>query len=452
MGEIINKISFNGMSYDISIPHGTVIALQDGTMVSTVSSLPSIGQMIALTFESRLSAPTIYFTTNDNEISLPMTINYRGSITTPSMIATNATYLFIITQQPNNYDYLILSLIGDLDSGLSSHASTAATYGVGTTNMYGHVKTITGDVSTITSHTNGYAAAAYHSHSIYKKTYYLSSVTSSEETTTDDNGLTIGNILIRVNDELSHDLENGDVLIFPLTTQLGSFRPGAGYHTLSNGLTITTPSGERRFSFSDEARIRFTMGLVEYNIICVVEKNNYLRLLNPVDYMTTWEAYTATTAGYANYANYANTATTATQANKLSTARYIDGLSFNGASNVNHYGVCTVVGTTAIKKVTITGLTAITGAIARVKFTNAHTVTTTTTSTRARLVLNNTSFSTSNNVGVIRNLSTGFYLPSTKSWASGQIVEMIYDGTYWNIISPYIQSNGSVSGSGGTSS
>jgi len=48
----------------------------------------------------------------------------------------------------------------------TAHASTATTYGAGTTANYGHVKTQTGDMNG-TSSTDGIAAGLGHSHSNY---------------------------------------------------------------------------------------------------------------------------------------------------------------------------------------------------------------------------------------------------------------------------------------------
>ena len=51
----------------------------------------------------------------------------------------------------------------------TSHASSATTYGVGTSSSYGHVKVISGDLNG-KSATNGYAASQSHSHSNYQVT------------------------------------------------------------------------------------------------------------------------------------------------------------------------------------------------------------------------------------------------------------------------------------------
>lgn len=472
MGEIINKISFNGTAYDITIPHGTVSALQSGTNynIVRVSSLPSIGQMIAITFPARLTTPMVIFETDEIEstVSAPMTITYKGRGISPDTVVPYSTYSFIITQDTSSN--LMLELIGDFDSVLGSHASSTTSYGVGTIGNYGHVKTITGDLSSVTSHRDGYAAAAYHSHSNYVnstqlenkladyvKTVYLSTVNVAEESDVDNDGIVFYNISIDAGIGISHEPTNGDMFIIPLSVS-NSYAPGRSYYTLSGVFTILTPSGVQSFTFSNSHLNKFNYVPSGYHLICVVENDEYLRVLNPVENVYSWEAYTATSANYASTAttaNYASTATTAkyattaTQATKIATTRYIDGLAFNGSSNVCRFGVCTAVGNTAIKKVSIPGLTAITGAIARVKFDNAHTVTTTTTATRARLVLNNATYSTSYTTGVIRAFSTGLYISSTNSWAAGQIVEMIYDGTYWNIISPYIKYNNVASGTTG---
>jgi hypothetical protein len=65
-------------------------------------------------------------------------------------------------------------------------------------------------------------------------------------------------------------------------------------------------------------------------------------------------------------------------------------------------------------------------------------------------VLNDATYSGTRTTGIIRAFSTGYYLPTTESWVANQIVEMIYDGTYWNIISPYIKYGNAVVAPGGS--
>lgn len=63
----------------------------------------------------------------------------------------------------------------------------------------------------------------------------------------------------------------------------------------------------------------------------------------------------------------------ATSADKLATARYIDGVSFNGSADITHYGTCSTGAGTAAKTVAITGFALKTGAVAYVKFNNTNT-------------------------------------------------------------------------------
>jgi hypothetical protein len=432
-----------------------VNALQPGTNynVVPVSSLPAVGQMIAITFPAQLITPVVVFQTTEDEteVSTPMSIIYKGRGIIADRITLDSTYPFIITQDAVS-GRLYLTLIGDFDTdtSLGFHATSSTSYGVGSISNYGHVKTITGNLSTITSHTDGHAAAAYHSHSNYvttsqllnyNRTFYLNMSTVSETTDVDGDGIVMHKLSIDAGVGISHEPENGDMFIIPLSVRQ-SYAPGRDYYILSGGFTILTPSGPHTFSFSNSHLNKFNSVPGDgYSLICVVENDTYLRVLNPVENVNAWNAHKATSA-----TNAAN----ATQANKISTTRYIDGLAFNGSANVSRYGVCTAVGTTAIKRVSIPGLTAVTGAVARVKFTNAHTVTTTTTATRARLVLNDATYSGTRTTGIIRAFSTGYYLPTTESWVANQIVEMIYDGTYWNIISPYIKYGNAVVAPGGS--
>ena len=56
------------------------------------------------------------------------------------------------------------------DLAIKNHASTATTYGSGTTTNYGHVKLQAGDFSSITATTNGVAASPNHTHGQYATT------------------------------------------------------------------------------------------------------------------------------------------------------------------------------------------------------------------------------------------------------------------------------------------
>lgn len=501
MGEIINKIEINNSTYELSIPYCEISRIDesDSSLVVTISQnpnpgelsqIPSVGQLIAIKFNIVSAAMTIKFETNDM-VSAPMVVTYCGrgvngdvlstprqtqlmyvknvdggqvleiigdfTIYAPKLHASSSTAYGV--GSTNNYGHVKISN-GDVNSvshsdGLvagmdhthgnyapKSHATNATTYGVGSSSYYGHVKTISGNLSTITSHTNGYAAAAYHKHGEYAtsghehnymgRVFDFTSSTIIPQTTASGRNTSIE---IQIGDSQSvDDFRVGDIFVIPITSDMtisGSYIPTSGAYYVLDKFIVTTPSTQNRtFTFnSTSSQNMFLTGVGAdkvYNLLCVVGNNDILSILNPID----------TFAAYATYASESSTA------NKLFTERYIDGLAFDGSSNVSHFGTCSTVGSTSIKSVTITGLTSITGAIARVKFSNAHTLTSSTTSYRARLKLNGQSISTSTQKGVIRAFSTGYYITTLNSWKANQIVEMIYDGTYWNIISPYIMASG----------
>ena len=66
-------------------------------------------------------------------------------------------------------------------------------------------------------------------------------------------------------------------------------------------------------------------------------------------------------------------AATASKATQLTTARTIDGVSFNGTANITHYGSCSTAAATAEKAVACTGFALATGAEINVKFTVTNT-------------------------------------------------------------------------------
>lgn len=58
---------------------------------------------------------------------------------------------------------------------------------------------------------------------------------------------------------------------------------------------------------------------------------------------------------------------------KLRTARKIDGVSFDGTADIQHYGVCSTAAETQVKSVTITGVSLVVGAEVTVKFSSTNT-------------------------------------------------------------------------------
>lgn len=115
---------------------------------------------------------------------------------------------------------------------------------------------------------------------------------------------------------------------------------------------------------------------------------------------------------------------TSPRADKLTTARYIDGITFNGASNIHHYGTCSTAAGTAAKTASVNGgsnFSLVTGAKIYIKFSAANTV--------ANPTLN------INSTGAKNIYYQGAALTVAQSWEAGETVPFIYDGTNWNIIS-----------------
>lgn len=106
-------------------------------------------------------------------------------------------------------------------------------------------------------------------------------------------------------------------------------------------------------------------------------------------------------------------------ATKLQTARTIDGVSFNGTTNITHYGECSTAAATDAKVVSITGFTLATGARAMVKFT--------VTNTAKSPTLN------INGTGAKSIFYRGAAIPAGYL-ATKRIYEFVYDGTNYELV------------------
>lgn len=114
------------------------------------------------------------------------------------------------------------------------------------------------------------------------------------------------------------------------------------------------------------------------------------------------------------------------EASKLTTARNIDGVSFDGSANVHHFGSCATAAATAAKTVTLDDSMSFTlakGASVFVKFTNANSVASPT------LAVNGTTAK-----AIMRYGTTAPSTTSKTSWEAGSVVHLVYDGTYWQMV------------------
>lgn len=86
---------------------------------------------------------------------------------------------------------------------------------------------------------------------------------------------------------------------------------------------------------------------------------------------------TATTVSRSDHVHPAQTTISGNSGSttKLASTRYIDGVGFNGTSNISHYGTCSTEAATVEKAVSLTGFTLVSGAKVYVKFTVTNTAT-----------------------------------------------------------------------------
>lgn len=105
-------------------------------------------------------------------------------------------------------------------------------------------------------------------------------------------------------------------------------------------------------------------------------------------------------------------------ATKLQTMRYINGLPFDGTSNVVSYAVCTTVASVSVKTVNISNFNLITGSQVRVKFNNTN------TATAPTLNVGSTGAKSMKYKG---NLITN----ANFNFSNAKIYTFTYDGTFW---------------------
>lgn len=110
------------------------------------------------------------------------------------------------------------------------------------------------------------------------------------------------------------------------------------------------------------------------------------------------------------------------KATQIVTARTIDGVEFDGSTNIHHYGTCSTAAGTATKAVSVTGFKLATGACVYVRFT------TTNTAAVSGLKLNVSSTGAKNIK--YRNAD----LPSVDILSVNRTYQFVYDGTYWQLI------------------
>lgn len=114
------------------------------------------------------------------------------------------------------------------------------------------------------------------------------------------------------------------------------------------------------------------------------------------------------------------------RADKINTARNIDGVSFDGSASIHRYGECSTAAGTAAKTVTLADSMAFTlekGASVFVKFEIYN------TADNPTLSVNGTTAKS-----IMRYGTTAPGKSIKESWRSGSIVHFVYDGAYWQMV------------------
>lgn len=109
----------------------------------------------------------------------------------------------------------------------------------------------------------------------------------------------------------------------------------------------------------------------------------------------------------------------AVSASRLYNSRTVDGVLFNGESNIIHYGTCSTTASTTAKTVSLTGFNLTTGAQIIVKFTY--------TNTASNPTLN------INSTGARSIYYNGTNIP-TSALAANRVYKFVYDGSYWQLV------------------
>ena len=141
-------------------------------------------------------------------------------------------------------------------------------------------------------------------------------------------------------------------------------------------------------------------------------------------------AGSATTAAKSDHVHPLQTSVSgnAGTATTLQTSRYIDGVAFNGESDITRYGTCSTSATTAAKSVTFAGnISLAAGTRITVKFTYANSAA-------------NPYFSIKDSSETLTSKYIGYngnYVPPYMYWNAGAVIDFVYDGsTFWNMVTP----------------
>ena len=332
-----------------------------------------------------------------------------------------------------------------------THASSSLDYGIGDREVYGHLRLFNGINSTADTR-SGFAATPNAVKTAYEKAvegvnaaekaqetadskldkgFISNGYTGIDEVTARLNGIEEG---AEVNKVTSVQGRTGDVTVTKADIDLGNvpnvttnnqtptFTAASSRTNINSGETLATIFGKIKKWFSDLKTIAFT--------------GSYTDLLNkPTSLKNPYYLGLYLNGGTVRYDGSAAAGETWYAPTSAGTAGY--NLISNGSGapvwQQPPYAVCNTATTTAAKTVSITNFKLITGARVLVKFTYAHK-----SSGSATLNISNTGAKTiciekpdapyGNSSFSITSIT------SQNSWQAGDILDLVYNGTYWCVI------------------
>ena len=215
--------------------------------------------------------------------------------------------------------------------------------------------------------------------------------------------------------------ETGKIYV-DLTTNKTYRWSGTAFVVISETLALGTTSstafrGDLGQTAYDHSQSAHAPSNAERNIITSIKRNG--TALTPDASRAVNISVPTKTSEITNDSGFITSGANVASANKLSTARAIDGVKFDGTADISHYGTCDTVASTAAKTVSLSNYSLVTGSRIVVKFT--------VTNTAANPTLN------VNNTGAKPIVYRGSAI-SAGYLAANRVYEFVYDGTNWNLM------------------
>ena len=202
----------------------------------------------------------------------------------------------------------------------------------------------------------------------------------------------------------------------PIDDETPAYTEATARDNLASGEKLSTAFGKIKKWFTDLKAVAFS--------------NNYNDLDNKPTSMQNPNSLTLTMNGSSTSYNGASSVSESWYApTSMGTAGYELVSNGSGAPvwKAPSYAVCSTAAGTAAKTASISNFKLVTGARVCIKFTNEHT-----SSTAATLNVNSTGAKTIYYKGV--TVTNGSLSTNRHSWNAGEMVELVYDGTYWKSI------------------